>query len=137
MLRAPGGLMRVSIHFVGSETLLLDSFKGFVFIKLPPDLPECDTTTRQSMKSQGKPKSSNPGSPHHAIGLLLPECWSCCHRVNLWGLRIVPVRFVGPETLLLEGFRNFIFVKLLQKLSRVHDESDHTINNNSGNFARI
>ena len=35
MFRAPGGMMIVSIHFVGSETLLLDSFSGFTIVKLP------------------------------------------------------------------------------------------------------
>ena len=35
LFRAPGGMMIVSIHFVGSETLLLDSFSGFTIVKLP------------------------------------------------------------------------------------------------------
>ena len=77
--------MRVSIHFVGSETLLLDSFKGFVFIKLPPDLPECDTTTRQSMKSQGNQNPQNRDLLTMQLNLLLPRMlvvWSSCEPVG-------------------------------------------------------
>ena len=69
MFRAPGGMMIVSIHFVGSETLLLDSFSGFTIVKLPK-VPQMSHDYRTVDEMSGNPQTSNPGSPHHENQIL-------------------------------------------------------------------
>ena len=132
-----GGHRCAPIDFVGPETLLLGGFANFVLMKLRHGPSGWRTAAVQSTTSPRNPAKihSRWDDPQLAPSTVAvrkfrefgdfgrPMC-------EPGGHRCAPIDFVGSETLLLEGFTNFVLMKLRHEPSGWRTNS-HTIDNKS------